>query len=198
MSNVINLDSILVKDYDFAKEKLGQFDVIKNLSIGDVIRKGHGLSYTLDSSSFVNTLQVKGSKLDFEKVYKAFSGGMLEVKNLFKDKRTVPFSEAINKCIGECLEKSIMTYLLLDNVVGIEENMIVNGSLSAVGSGKVGQHSFNVTKVKDSWYLIDSHNPLQVEPFVPFYNVVQGIKINPGLPFVFDESVNTNRNYYLK
>ena len=197
MSKIIHLDS-LFEDYKEAVNVLGSFNILKDIKIGDKIKKGHGLRYLIDSDSFVDGIQSESGDLDFEAIYNSFSGKMKEVKDMFNSRLVIPISEAYEKGVGECLEKSIATYFLLNKVDNIEENIVVNGSIGRVGGFEVSMHSFNVAKVNNLWYLVDSHNPLSKDPFFPFYNRVEGIKIKPGLPFVFGEGINTDRNYYLK
>ena len=69
---------------------------------GDIIEKGRGLSYIIDTMDI--PVMKKGQYIDFMTIHEHFNG---DVKELFGDRKRIPFSEAYEKGIGECLEKTI-------------------------------------------------------------------------------------------
>lgn len=193
---MITFDEFLEK-YDFYKKGSPSLDFIRDVKEGDVLRKGHGLSYVIDSLDAVDELNDSTGMFNFKGVYESFSKGMQEIKELFGDKKVIPFSESFKKKLGECMEKSVATYLLFRNSNTIQDQLIVNGSSTDNLDKGCGEHTYNLVKNQGEWYVLDNHNPVSLNKFIPYLAKVKGVELKSGLPLKLEEQVKTTRVYNL-
>jgi hypothetical protein len=193
---MITFDEFL-KKYAFYKKGCPCLDFVTEIKEGDLLKKGHGLSYVIDSLSSVDKLNNLTETFDFQATHDSFSGKTEDVKMLFGKNKTIPFSEAFKQKIGECMEKSVATYLLLRNSKDLENQLIINGGATDNLDQGFVQHTYNVVKKQNDWYLLDAQNPISINKFEPYIAKILGVELKLALPLKLEETIKTNRIYSL-
>ena len=124
-------------------------------------------------------------RFDPDDVFQYWGGGHREPRKLGQ---VLPFSIAVERGMGSCLEKSILVQLAAQDVT---TSFLVDGFMDdQYGSGF---HAFNVLYVGDNPVLIDAENPLVVDgSLVPF--VVPILQISEG-KFQVPIEWNAGRTY---
>lgn len=105
--------------------------------------------------------------------------------------KALPFSVAVERGMGSCLEKSILVQLAVQDTT---TSFLVDGFMDdQQGSGC---HAFNVVYLGDNPVLIDAENPLIADGiFVPF--VAPLLQINDG-KFKVPAEWNAGRTYRIR
>jgi hypothetical protein len=136
--------------------------VISKLGLGDVIQKSCGLGYVIDDLYLENKL--KGfpfpiGSIPYGPIYRGFRDSTSDIIKLFNGRENIPFSEAFNAGLGQCLEKSIMAQLANQRS---GTGFLINGVLEINSEVGASPHAFNVLLNNSRLYLVDIQNPLEV------------------------------------
>ena len=122
---------------------------------------------------------------------------IMEMFNLFGKKKIIPFSEAFNAHLGECLEKAVLVQLSAQKG---EASYLISGAFEEEHSVGAGWHAFNIVFKNGIPSLVDAHNPLRKDETGkitnPYFAPVIGIDEKTG-QFIVPDEWKQGRRYYL-
>ena len=86
--------------------------VMNKLEKGSVVQKSMGLSYEIDDTEIYRQLgDYPAGTVPYGPAHRALESSLGKVFNLFNGRARIPFSEAFNAKLGECLEKAVLVQL---------------------------------------------------------------------------------------
>jgi hypothetical protein len=141
--------------------------VHSRLDKGDLVQKSMDLSYEIDDPEIYRGLgEYPAGAVPHGKIYKALDNSKEKILKLFENegkrqngKTVLPFSRAYELKIGECLEKAILVQLCAQKG---RNGFIVNGYLCE-DDMTLNPHGYNVVFKDSQSFLLDAHNPLEVD-----------------------------------
>lgn len=169
-----------IKEYlDFLAEK--RPDIVRTrLEKGSKIAKGTTHSYEIDDIDAISQLgEFKPGFIPYKLIHSYLkSSNTTEILALFGDRKTIPFSEAVENRLGDCLEKAVLVHLAAQKS---KDAYLMSGSLALKGD-VAGAHSYNIVYQDNIPLLIDAENPASIDKkgeITPYIFAVKGI--NSGL-----------------
>jgi hypothetical protein len=136
--------------------------VIARLDVGSVIRKSMGLSYEIDDSDIDRTLgEFPEGAVPYGLIHMALRSSQSGILKLYDGSSRIPFSQAVNAGVGECLEKAALVQLSAQRG-GM--TFLITGCLGEDGQVGVSPHAYNVVFREGTPFLVDAQNPLAKNP----------------------------------
>lgn len=155
------MESSLLVDYLNRLSVENPANVIRKLSNGSLVSKSMGTKYLIDDVNLDKRLgEFPVGTIPYGPIYRKLQNSFSGIMGLFSGRDVVPFSEAFNAELGECLEKSVLVQMAAQRG---GTGFLINGALDADGDGCVGCHAYNLLARDNQLYLIDVQNPLAVE-----------------------------------
>lgn len=142
--------------------------VVSRIKKGTILRRGSDQYYEIDDPNIDLTLgNYTGGQIPLERIYHSTDPDLEKLNELFNNGQIIPFSEAVKRGLGACLEKSILTQLAAQRG---RKSWLVNGFMGVEQDGIVPlfHHTYNVIFKDGSPYLVDSQNPAHVNPFLAY------------------------------
>lgn len=157
----------------------------EDLSEGDHVLGSSSGFYEIDKRCLETARKLATSSVNgipHEDIYRSFKEGcdVLNKIMFFRefgvqgdDKLYItPFSKMLDKKIGVCEEKSLLTQLVAQEKR--IPSFMVQGEISA-DNGAEGYHAFNVIFNEEGPFLVDNENPISREPFQSYVAPISGI-----------------------
>jgi len=131
--------------------------VLKKINKGDLIKKSVVFGYIIDDADIDKKLgDFPEGAIPYGPIYRTLKFLPEKVFDLFRMSSTIPFSDAYNAGIGECLEKSILAQLSAQRG---RDSFLISGVLE-VNGGFVEAHAYNIVFRNSKPFLLDIENPL--------------------------------------
>jgi hypothetical protein len=187
---------------EYMKQKYGNRIVNTRVAKGDLVHKSSGLLYEVDSPEEVVALFLKDKGVfPYGAVHHHFQPGQAVILEMFNGrarsadtKKVLPYSEAVKARTGECLERALASQLVLQEMPAIQESVLMSGGVS-YGDECLEDHAFNLAKRADSWFLIDTTNPVQIGDKAVMY-VVPVLGMGKNREIIVEESNRHGRTYF--
>ncbi|MBU2503455.1 MAG: hypothetical protein KJ879_00150 [Nanoarchaeota archaeon] len=203
---ILPLEDFLQKHRPAYEKRYGPLALIDQLKEGDVVNKSSGLDYEIDDIKKVLSKIGESKDFPYGKINGMLRSDAEAIKALFdaegqtrKGKKVLPFSRVVEEGLGECLEKSVLSHLFLQNFPQVHEHFLVSGNIGS-DDGEVGYHSFNLAKRNGNWVVIDTENPHEKKngKVIPYIVPIQGVQASNDLPLKLDETRRNKRKYFLR
>jgi len=134
--------------------------VLKKINKGDLVKKSIVFGYIIDDADIDKRLgDFPEGAIPYGPIYRALKFLPEEVFDLFRMSSIIPFSDAYNTGIGECLEKSILAQLSAQRG---RNSFLISGVLE-VNGGSAEAHAYNVVFKDELPSLLDVTNPLAID-----------------------------------
>lgn len=172
--------------------------VMSKLEKGSVVQKSMGLSYEIDDTDIYKKLgDFPEGAVPYGPAHRALESSLGKLFTLFNGRERIPFSEAFNAKLGECLEKAILVQLSAQKG---EASYLINGVLEEENVVGAGGHAFNIVYRNGNPYLVDAENPLRKDETGkitnPYIAPLIGIDEKTG-QFIVPDEWKQGRRYYL-
>ncbi len=178
-------------------------NVARRLVIGDPIQRNLGSFYLIDDLGIGRVLgEIKPGTIPYVKVREVIRSNPAESQRLFAEEgtpipegRSLNFSRAVRAGFGQCVEKSTLLQL------AVQDNMevyFVMGALKEDGRANFDLHAFNIAPIGGKQHVIDAENPVKDEQDkeYPYIVVILGINEESG-EIVVPENAVFGRRYYI-
>ena len=132
-------------------------NVIKKLKEGDLVRKSLVFGHIIDDADIDKRMgNFPEGAIPYGPICRTLKSLPEKVFDLFSMSSIIPFSDAYNAGIGECLEKSILAQLSAQRG---RDSFLISGVLE-VNGGFVEAHAYNIVFRNSKPFLLDIENPL--------------------------------------
>ncbi len=168
--------------------------VIKELKIGSKVSKSMGLKYIIDNPEIYTQLGNFPEGFILYNPIRNHFDSPEGIKDLFRDRKEIPFSRVYQNQAGECLEKAILLHLSAQKS---RRAFLINGCLCE-DSDYASPHAYNILFDGERGFLIDVENPLEIDstgkvirPYTAPILEIKGKENN----FIVPEEWRQGRNY---
>lgn len=207
----VELDTFL-ENLDLIREKNPRlmFRLKHDIKRGDLIEKSGGLAYEIGDPEEVLSMLGEYQAFPYGPIYKKLESSRGKIWDLFHEEgyklngnTVLPFSKAIERGVGECLEKAVLAHLALQKNPDVEDQILVNGILGQDSTLEIGYHAYNLAKKASKWVVIDTENPHAVNrdgTTVPYIVPVKFVNLEgPLCPSLeLDPKKRRGRQYSLR
>jgi len=182
--------------------------MVRRLKKGDLVDKSSGLTYRIDDIGKVLSLVGEHPDFPYGPIHRMLKSDAEKIRGLFhkegtehEGKRVLPFSRVVECGLGECLEKSVLSHLVLQEATFIEDQFLVSGNISHYPDpSQIEFHTYNIAKRNGEWVLIDTENPHRVKDkkTVPYIVPIKSVTLDRSFPLELEEEKRGERRYHLK
>lgn len=131
---------------------------IARINKSDMVRKSMGLEYEIDDIDIDKNLgDFPEGAIPYGPIHRELESSPGRIMRLFGNRSRIPFSQAYNSKVGECLEKAILVQLAGQRN---RATFLIHGALAQDNEVGVELHAYNILFKNGSPFLIDAQNPL--------------------------------------